>query len=278
LRRFIRLHPWRLEIVPAVAVIMAIGHLIYYRCSDLSLVVTRIVNQGAGPDYVSLLSAWMIGYALFLWSTEIGFNSNWVGREKRKRFNPGPLIFQFNILLLTSFVVFGTRWVSHVVSHVTTRHFSGTPIIAAVVTGLVVTAVLELTRRYVPKDEVPEPAPPTSHPLAEQVFRYEERHIDWSTVGPAMGLAVLCFAPVAYGVPRYMIGFGIVALVLAVGLARRRFLLTDRMVSLSVGPFRQRVSVSDIQSCCSPRLEGDWKRPKNVQRGHWHALGVLGVH
>jgi hypothetical protein len=276
--RFIRLHPWRLEIVPAVAFLTAVGHLIYYRCSTEALFITRIINQGAGLDYVSLALSWLLAVALFWWLFEIGCNWDWVVTERRKRFNPHPLVLQCQILLWASTVIFGTRFLLQLVGHVKKPEFTIAPTLFTVLLGIAVTAVMELTRQHVPKTESPEPAPPSPISLRDaESVRYEELWKDWRTNGFTLAIAVLYGVPMAFikeWYPAAIVGAG--TIVLFIWLTKGRLILTGRQLTSSLGPIRKSVAISDVSSARVVPWDESLSRPKDFPRGQWHALAATG--
>jgi hypothetical protein len=276
MRRFMRTHPWRLEIAPAVAFLVAVGHVAYYQYSGLSSLVARLANNGEGPDPLSLLFTWKIVFMALLWSMEIGVNEKWVCNERRKRFNWIGLNFQLGILMSAALVIFLIRFLDYGLAHVVHRDLEGTAVIVLVTVGLATTVVLEMTRPYVAKSQTPEPPPELDHTGSSKPLNYVEHETDWWTVGPAIGLVALSAVPSFYGVGQYLILFGLGGGAFLAWFGRRTLILTGETIRFSLGSIRRRIALSDVVSWQSTYHEA-WSRcPSGIDRKKWHVFSASG--
>ena len=90
----IRLHPWRLEIVPAAAFALTVTRATCIRL--VAWVVRRIPelrHSGLG-----ILPWFVLSIVVASWFAEFGHNQSWVRSERRKRFNAYGLVMQCGII------------------------------------------------------------------------------------------------------------------------------------------------------------------------------------
>lgn len=270
MREFIRTHPWRLEIVPAVAVFTAVGHVVYYYVSGIATLVSRtMVRTEPRWFQVDRITLFLTAFVIFCWSMSMSLNHSWVRCERRKRFNYILLPFQANIVMLCAGMTVVLRLLMDAVLHVV-PHPQWWLVPTAMAIGLGVTSVLEWTRPHAPNGE-PEPAPPGNPITSGGAFEYVEGSVDWSLTlgGPLMAVIWAVCAQTSVG---GYIAAGVVA-ILCVLFGRGQVRLTDRMLRSSRGSMRQSVALSDVQSVQVVTHEMMQWRPKGVPRRQWHMMG-----
>jgi hypothetical protein len=178
----IRLHPWRLEIVPAAAFAFAVWCMHVYQTQAAWFV--RAVPELRKKDAFQQMPWSIPSMLVFLWLMQAAFNHRWVQSEKRKRYNWFVLIFQTAIVMYAWFAhtaVALALWFKHPTSE--PAPLSLVPLGAMIAGGAAVTALLEWSRRYSPRDEIPEPPLPQSG-----AYAYGETQVDW------------CFLPLTPGI------------------------------------------------------------------------------
>lgn len=181
----VRQHPWRLEIVPAVAFGLAAWSLYVWQ-TRVACVIQRIPELRR--SHVLALPWLPLGSVLFLWLIEFGHNHWWVQSERHKRFNLFALILQALIVMKSCVVCLLTcMFLSMMRKHPYPPML--TVLLGSVALGVGLTALLEWTRKCVPRDQPPEPPLPTD---AVNARPYREVQIDWSMLAGAI-LLCSCF-------------------------------------------------------------------------------------
>lgn len=104
MRQFLRDHPWQLEIVPALAVVVSVSATVCSR-GMLRQASTNSELLLAGQWSLAGASMWLVVSVVCAWVVEVRANHRWVKSERMKRFNWSALVFQSVILALTSLAV-----------------------------------------------------------------------------------------------------------------------------------------------------------------------------
>lgn len=266
----IRLHPWRLEIVPAAAFMVAVWS--YYVYQTHLAAFLRTVPE-LRNSLIALLPDFCIGAIVFFWFIEFGHNQSWVQSERRKRFNAYALIMQCSIIL-HAWLAFActciTLWMSYHVAPPPNQ----LPLLALmIVVGLGISAVLEWSRKYVPLEETPEP------PLSGYAVHgcYRETAIDWWTLIGALFLLAFALTPIVASLcPRneatVCLLVGIPGTGLLVSLSVRVLRVTTQTLIYWLGPFRIRLPLSEMKSCMPGRRDEE-KKPRGMKRTTWRKRG-----
>lgn len=259
----LRLHPWRLEIVPAAAFGSAVWGFCVYK-SDLEYILTGDTHL-RNPDLAGL-PCFLLMMTLMFCLLEFGWNQSWVRMERRKKFNWHALMLQVPIIMqawLLYALVFLVKWrIWHVGP--LPDVFRQLALILLVAVGI--TAVLEWSRRYVPREEEPEP------PLlaVSAPGEYTEAATDWSTLPSALAMMGAGGIGVVSGISTHLdrvltMSAGVLAGCLFVSLSRSTLTVTATAITHRWGFFATRVRVSDVDSCIVGDRETQPKRSKDVK-------------
>ena len=268
--RSIRLHPWRLEIVPAAAFALTVWSAYAYEVRLAR--ITRIIPELRIGWLVALPAFW-IGWALFNWLIGFGHNQTWVQSERRKRVNGYALVAQCGVIT--------SGWFGYALNNVFRQmmHRFIPPVISIpllfvmLAVGTAVTATLEWTRRYIPREETPEPPLPAD---AASMPCYREVQTDWWYLSSSFILLLMTGAFFAVAVAAHLSsiepGVGLI-------LGMAALICVDILVGslgcnvLAVTPdsathwssvFRIRLPVAEMESC----VGGDrnsWGKPRGVK-------------
>ena len=239
MRRFIRLHPWRLEIVPAIAFATSVAALLLYRLRGSS----ALSSAGGDAGHKANLMFWEpVVFVACFWAMEFATNHRWVMSEREKRFNWFALVAQSVMVLRAAIALQMALWFAAEPTGLglTWRVFCGVSL------GSITLAVLiEATREFVPRPEEPEP------PLSGErdSCSYTDTEVDYG-VTPLVAFLVAC-SVLAILYERHYAAFALGLAVAAVigSMAYRRVTITREAVLLRCGPIGKRFAVSEISGC-----------------------------
>lgn len=266
----IRLHPWRLEIVPAAAFALTVWSAYVYQ-TRVAAFVRTIPEMRNGP--ITILPKFCIAVVIFFWFIEFSHNQSWVQSEQRKRYNAFALLMQGTIIchawLGFAFTCI-TLWLKRYVAPLPNQ----LPLLALMmVLGLGTTALLEWNRKYIPREETPEP-PLVSSATSEN---YREMSIDWWTLIGALFMLVFAIAPIALSLCSRSeaiacLLIGIPGAALIVSLSIHTIVITPTTLGFFLGPFRIRLTLKEMESCVVGRRD-DEKKPRGIKRTTWCKRG-----
>jgi|GEM_PF-5640775 len=252
----IRLHPWRLEIVPAAAFALAVWSA--YVCQTQAAELQR-------NGYLYMLPLGL-GMALVVWILGIESNHRWVQAERRKRFNWSAIGFPFFMLFNAWFLVLMAQmvtWAKHPASSLPLT-FDFRVLCAVLAGGVGLAALLEWSRRYVPRPETPEPALPIE---AADSSDYRETSVDWPLVACWPILLAIWFSWYQQEQSVETVVMGALAVFVLVNVCIRRLTLTPTTLTYWPGvllPYH--LAIADILSCVpahhEPGLDLRKTRPK----------------
>jgi hypothetical protein len=278
-RKAIRLHPWRLEIVPAAAFALTVWSVCVYE-TRVAWVVQRIPelqHYGLGA-----LPWVLLGMVLAWWLVEFGYNLSWVQSERRKRFNAYVLVLQSVVITHAwSAYAFTSVFLSMLHRHAARPAVPVSLLLALIVAGTGTTALLEWSRKYVPREEPPEPPLPAD---ALGAPCYRELAIDWWMMPGLVvlcGIALVCLVAVIMSYAQgehpgigslLRLAFIIVGAGLTVSMSRTALSVTPMAFTYWSGPVRIRLSVAEIETCVPGRRDDD-ERPRGVKRTSWCRRG-----
>lgn len=267
----IRLHPWRLEIVPAAAFGFAVWWLHVYHTQAVPFVASMRDLHGADPFRLQV--AWNVGWVAVLWLMEMGANHRWVESERRKRFNWMPLVFYPAIILRAWLPFVFTRMVLDI-KHPSRPYepFDFLLLGATVLIGLGLALLLERTRHYIAREETSEPPLPAD---AAGASSYHEIQIDWwflpiTPILLAMVLGLCTQRELAKGDMIMLLSSGVVATAVFLSLSIRTLSATLDLVTCKLGPIPWRFRTSDIVTC-APTHHETFAKQRDKKR---KALGV----
>ncbi|HEY3297104.1 MAG TPA: hypothetical protein VGK34_00485 [Armatimonadota bacterium] len=265
MREFIKTHPWRLEIVPAISLVLSISIACFYhvRYADRLEILLRDARTHDNPGMI--LNTICVSI-VFLWLMEMNLNHWWVTRERRKRFNWIPVVFQFAILIQA----WGACLLIYIL-HQAATHTSSVIVPWATSTvypilGLCVTTMLEATRKYIPRDDEHEPPPPSNVLTYSDGFCYREVKVDWiHVICSTMLIVGACISAVQEHVP-YMFAIGILGGGFCAWLGFRIVTITSQEIVAYSGPFKKFLKLAEINECCETFIETGYKTGPNVQK------------
>lgn len=239
-------HPWRLEIVPAVA----FGWVMW------QVWLTRATLGHAGKHFLpadmqhesTQFSVFVIGMTSFYWLLEMSINSHWVTSERRKRFSWIAVVTQAPILM-NAFLAYTVLYVLR--AEPTSISLPGLDKLALVIlTGVGTTAVLEYTRRYVPREEVQEASPPPPAPSRiDGKSGYREMEIDWWMVATGSAMLATASAMSLCGGPVSNLAWALLAGAVFECVGMRTVSVGANALTLWFGFIPKRFRVTDIISC-----------------------------
>lgn len=268
--RFIRLHPWRLEIVPAVALVVAVGYVAYFHVTGAAAAMRRAAYPETWPAQYETSTMTYVGMLAFFWVIAAMANHRWVLLEPRKMYNWTALLFQATILGYTGITVFLVRiGIPQLDPTTLDLYFDAIPVI--VLAGATVTAVLEWTRRFVPKDFADEPDPPPSTEVcSDGGFRYVETGMEWEWMIFGAGALTAGIADAAHG----WLTDGsvwVLAGALLCSMSRRKVEASSHCVAMWNGLYKRQIALSDAALCRAvPDYNG--QRPREISRRKWHQI------
>ncbi|MDO8586412.1 MAG: hypothetical protein Q7T82_05175 [Armatimonadota bacterium] len=269
MRRFIRLHPWRLEIVPAAAFLVAVAYTAYYHLSGAEAVLRRAAYPGEPPVQYEATIMGHICLVAFFWTIAAASNHRWVLLERRKMYNWTAAVFQFTILGNAGIAVFLARTGLPGITP-TTVAVDVDVIPAIALLGIAVTAALEWTRRFVPREYAAEPdPPPPTMVYTDDSFRYVETGLEWEWAILGAGVFALGIGATAYGGITLSGVLSAVAGVFFCSLSRRRLETSSHRVVMWNGLYRVQVALADAASCKATSDENG-QRPSETSRKKWH--------
>jgi len=261
----IRLHPWRLEIVPAAAFALTVWSVYVYE-TRVAWVVRRIPelrHSGLGA-----LPWLLLGMVSAFWFVEFGHNQFWVLSERRKRFNAYVLVIQCAVITHAWFAYSFTSVFLAMLHHHAARPAIPVPLLLAfIVTGTGITALLEWSRKYVAREEPPEPPLPAE---AANAPCYRERALDWWYLSSSLILLVFTLTVMALAIAARDTGLiagmaaAICGVVVVATLGCNVLIVTPTAVSHWFGLFRIRVPIADMESCVLGDPEPG-RRPRGVK-------------
>lgn len=264
MREFVRVHPWRLEIVPALAFIVSIGAALFY-----AFRLRETWNCISMPDELRSLPAtllpWLVAILLSFWAIELHHNHRWVETERRKRYNWVTLLFQVVIVVKATLGLALVSLVSYVVDH---RPWIRQPwpwLAAILVLGIVFEAVMEKTRTFAPTRESPEPGLSGDTASAGEM-PYVDMEIDWWPVASAVPIVIATALLAALTHMYYLLVLGLIGGGLMALFGYRRVAISRDGVLLSCWLIRKRFRIGDIIGCRAVRPEA-WERvgPKRAR-------------
>lgn len=239
----IRMHPWRLEIVPAAAFAVAVWSVYVYQTH----VTHKWPNTGENGWISAMMPVGYIGIMVLLWIGQMGSNHKWVQAERRKRFHWGTVVLP-SIMLTLWWIIYIMVQVSLWNEHPQTsipRALDFGLFSVIIACGIGITVLLEWSRRYVERPEASEPA------LSEETTgasHYRELSIDWWLVLiAAIVLAESIWWYLHGGLLKDLMMFPVGVLVLA-SMSVRIVKVTSTTLTYQCGiPFR--IAIADILSC-----------------------------
>lgn len=258
MKQFIKIHPWRLEIVPALAFLISIGTALFYHFQLAEQWnITAVSNITNKSPYI--LFTWQIIILLCLWLLEIRINHQWIAGEDEKKFNYMAILFHFIIITKTFLLLTSISIIYSIInnSRLQIPWSWGTIVL---VIGLCFTALMERTRKYLSFAEIPEPAPPADIKSSEESFCYNESEIDWLIAVVAILLAILSLLHLMFLHRHDHAIFGIIASVILVSFTYRKVSISTDGISFSCSLIRKRFNIGDIIDCQYIRPQV-WHRP-----------------
>lgn len=247
MKQWIREHPWRLEIVPAVMALLAL-------CEPLILRTQLIAEQqrpldhpwDTHPDW----RAWSVPTALMVWFwlEQLQNNQDWVQAERdRKRFN--------NSAVLTGFLLgtCGLWGASHLLPASDALWLPVAWIILFLAAWPVQTC-LEQTRRFIRKETESNAdsciAPASVEPRDR--FYYRETQTRWGSLLGRLGCAAywpmsMCWYGGIYWTYGLLAGAAVLGFALVT--VRATFVVSRERVSARVGYRRVSIPIESIESC-----------------------------
>ncbi len=199
----IRLHPWRLEIVPAAAFGLTVwsAYVFEVRLAWVFRVVPELRGNG-----LEALPAFAIGAVVWHWFVAFGHNQFWVESERRKRFNYHAPMMQCGVITWGWFAYAFASVFSQMIHRIIPPVIPIPLLFVMLGVGVGITALLERSRKDVPREEAPEPPLPAN---ALKEPRYREVVLDWWQLPSAVALLVftlvllaLAIAAPVWGIPR----------------------------------------------------------------------------
>lgn len=256
----LRMHPWRVEVVPAAAIFWSIWSICAFRWWAAFSPLASPLRCKVGPVGRQVLAApyFFAGMALFIWTIELGWNYRWVQRERSKRVNWWLVVLQAGILLY-AWLAYGS--VAILLS------FSRSPSLdpfyflpAVIVAGIAITLVLEFTRPFVHHGEAEEPRP--AQKIGGSAI-YRECVFDWASLCPSLVLLGL-------GMGEYMVDGFVLSLLLCFAVtifffsvSRRTVVVTKDSVRLSAGIVRKCIRFAEIASFRPAQYECLFKKKRD---------------
>lgn len=257
MRQFIKTHPWRLEIVPAIAFIIAVGANIFYHTQIIGHSQVLAVRAGMREqaDYQLITGLALI---VFLWVLEGTWNHKWVMMEARKRFNWWPLINQ-SVMLIFAWVLIIVSWMLAILSNPAMLHTYRKGLISEMlylggcflIFGLGFTALMESTRRFVPKELFVEPPPPTGIEAQGNSFRYVEKTIDWGLIASTVAMMLFIVTSMLFKREHILLMISLLAFGVLLFHLKQRIIVTPESVYCSFGMSKRQVAISEIE-CARP--------------------------
>lgn len=269
MRKWIRSHPWRLEIVPAVAFFTAVGYTVHYHLSGAEAILRRATYPGEQPIQYEATIVFQICLLVFFWMIAATSNHQWVVMERRKMYNWMAPVFQFTILLYAGIAMFLARTgLPRITPDSASTDLNAIPVLA--LTGTAVTAILEWTRRFVPRDVAPEPDPPDDESVRTQSgICYLETGIEWGWLVMGGGALVFGILSVFYCQTALISVCNIAAGIYLCSLSRRQVEINSRGILMRSGLIRRRIEPAEVASCRATWDENG-QRPRSMSRREWH--------
>jgi hypothetical protein len=242
----IKQHPWRLEIVPAVAFAWVLWTAYAFWSQELHSAIVPVVTGQVRRD-LAQTAAWLIGFGLTFWVFSMGTNAHWVRAERGKSYN--WLVVPWHaIILMKVFLAYGflslmySNWFDPP-TFLRLDLFAG-----GILLGTAVTAVLEWTRRGTPQDDKPEP--PASVPNDGCVgLRYRETEVDWWPIAASASVLATLVVLVLLRMPVALAAVGLLMCAAFLLFGFRTVMLNSSALSVWIGLIRKRFPISDIESC-----------------------------
>lgn len=243
----IKQHPWRLELVPAVAFAWVLWMAYAFYRQELHSAIVPLTTGQVRRD-LSQTAVWQLGLGLTLWLFSVGINSRWVRSEHGKRYNWLVLVLH-PMIIMRVLIAYGflsliyTNWFDPPI-FLRLDLFAGGILLC---TGT--TAVLEWTRRSIPRDETPEPPPPSVPAVADEGLRYRETYIDWWPVAASASLLATFAVLFVLRLPIAFLATGLPLCALFVCFGFRTVSITTLALKVWFCLIPKRFPISQIESC-----------------------------
>lgn len=272
MKKFISTHPWRLEIVPALALILSISMAVIYHLRYADYFESFLKNARTHNTPGTILNA-ICGFVAVLWLSEIGINHRWIRGEQRKRVNWLGLILQFSILVQAwgaSLIVFILHRAAIQTARIIVPWRASAGLLILV---LCIAVLLETSRKYVPRQNEIEPPPPANILKCDSGFCYKEVTIDWIMVIGSLSLIITaCISARLEHIP-YMCVTGILGGGFCAWLGVRRVTITPQIIVAYSGPFKKRLNLAEITECSETFRESGSKSPPDVRKSLHSGIG-----
>lgn len=234
--------------MPALALLLSIGAVIYYQVVITVYAGTRIVHTYMYAELSSLLS-WLAVILGFEWLLLLQCNHKWVVAEPGKRFNWCALLVQSVMIVEAWLSLQMARLSEWLIMTRGVMNPSWTMLGAMFVMGLGFSALVESRRATIPADELREPAPPSDLPLPGEPFTYVESEFDSWAIAFGLLLTALYLIPGLFGSNHLPSAVGLLVGGLLISLGRRKVSVSPEMIVVSCGIIRQRIRVGEIAAC-----------------------------
>ncbi len=259
MRRFIREHPWQLEIVPALAFLTCVGVGLYWLNLDVDPEIRRSYSG------ICML---MASFVVVLWVPEVSLNHKWVVSERRKKFNYMALVSQATMLpylwIAIDTAARGSAYARHAIDV-----SASWPLLSGIaVLGLGSTALMEWRRPYAAKDSALEPPPPDDVGQSPGFTSYTDSEADWSMAVSALLVLGLSVTAALVRHDLHFMAVGLPGSILLASFTRRTVVVSPDAVTLKCGIIRKRVLLSDITDCEAVHRQF-------LETRRWWACGAL---